>query len=121
MKLLSKKYYLLFIVFMFSALFYSNKLLSRNVPGSAYDFTFKSIDGESLPLSQFNGKPILLFNSASKCGFTSQYTGIQKIHEEYSNKGLVVIGIPSDNFNQEPGNEEEIKKFCMVNFNSGRL
>ena len=102
---------------MFSALFYSNKLLSRNVPGSAYDFTFKSIDGESLPLSQFNGKPILLFNSASKCGFTSQYSGLQKIHEKYKDNGLIVLGVPSDNFNQEPGSEKEIKEFCMVNFN----
>ena len=117
MKLLSKKYYLLFIVFIFSAFFYSNKLLSRNVPGSAYDFTFKSIDGESLPLSQFHGKPILLFNSASKCGFTSQYSGLQRIHEKYKDNGLIVLGVPSDNFNQEPGTEKEIKEFCMVNFN----
>ena len=90
---------------------------SRNAPESAYDFSFKSIDGENLPLSQFKGMPILLFNSASKCGFTSQYTGLQKIHEQYNDKGLIVIGVPSDNFNQEPGTEKEIKEFCMVNFN----
>ena len=108
--------YLLIFMMLFSFLSF-NKLYSRDVPGSVYDFTFTDIDGNNFPLSQFKGKPLLIFNSASKCGFTSQYTGIQKIHEEYSNKGLVVIGIPSDNFNQEPGNEEEIKKFCMVNFN----
>ena len=112
-----KKYYLLFVLFLFFAFFQSNKLLSRDIPGSAYDFTFKSIDGENLPLSQFKGKPILLFNSASKCGFTSQYSGLQKIHEKYKDKGLIVLGVPSDNFNQEPGSEKEIKEFCMVNFN----
>ena len=116
-KILISKFFLTFIFVMLFSFISFNNVNTREVPGSAYDFTFTDIDGKNLPLSQFKGKPLLVFNSASKCGFTSQYTGIQKIHEDYKTKGLIVIGIPSDNFNQEPGNEEDIKKFCMVNFN----
>ena len=116
-KMLKNKYTLIVIIMMFFILFSFNNINTREIPGSAYDFAFIDIDGENLPLSKYKGKPLLIFNSASKCGFTSQYTGLQKIHETYKNKGLIVIGIPSDNFNQEPGNEEDIKKFCMVNFN----
>jgi len=115
--MLKKKYILIAIIMMFFTSLSLNYTNSREIPGSAYDFAFIDIDGKNLPLGQFKGKPLLIFNSASKCGFTSQYTGLQKIHETYKNKGLIVIGIPSDNFNQEPGNEEDIKKFCMVNFN----
>ena len=115
--MIMKKYILIplfILVFSFLNLNYIN---SREEPESAYDFSFKDIDGKHFSLSQFKGKPLLIFNSASKCGFTSQYTGLQKIHENYKDKGLVVIGVPSDNFNQEPGSEKEIKEFCMVNFN----
>ena len=107
-KMLKNKYILITILIVFFYFFGLSNLDSREIPGSAYDFNFVDIDGKNLPLSQFKGKPLLIFNSASKCGFTSQYTGIQKIHETYKNKGLVVIGIPSDNFNQEPGNEDDI-------------
>ena len=109
--MIMKKYILIplfILVFSFLNLNYIN---SREEPGSAYDFSFKDIDGKHFSLSQFKGKPLLIFNSASKCGFTSQYTGLQKIHENYKDKGLVVIGVPSDNFNQEPGSEKEIKKY----------
>ena len=116
-KILKNKYILIAIAIIFFSFFSLSNVNTREIPGSAYDFTFIDIDGKNFPLSQFKGKPLLIFNSASKCGFTSQYTGIQKIHENYKNKGLIVIGVPSDNFNQEPGNEEDIKKFCMVNFN----
>ena len=116
-KMLKNKNILIAIAIIFLGFFSLSNENTREVPGSAYDFTFVDIDGKNFPLSQFKGKPLLIFNSASKCGFTSQYTGIQKIHENYKNKGLIVIGVPSDNFNQEPGSEEEIKKFCMVNFN----
>ena len=113
-----KKFSFIFVlVVMLFGLTINNNLHSKNVEGSAYNFSFKSIDGDNLPLAQFKGRPILLFNSASKCGFTSQYTGLQKIHEQYKDQGLIVIGVPSDNFNQEPGTEKEIKEFCMVNFN----
>ena len=116
-KILKNKYILIAIAIIFFSFFSLSNVNTREIPGSAYDFTFVDIDGKNFPLSQFKGKPLLIFNSASKCGFTSQYTGIQKIHENYKNKGLIVIGVPSDNFHQEPGNEEDIKKFCMVNFN----
>ena len=116
-KMLKNKYILIAMAIIFFGFFSLSNVNTREVPGSAYDFTFVDIDGKNFPLSQFKGKPLLIFNSASKCGFTSQYTGIQKIHENYKNKGLIVIGVPSDNFNQEPGSEEDIKKFCMVNFN----
>ena len=116
-KILKNKYILIAIAIIFFSFFSLSNVNTREVPGSAYDFTFVDIDGKNFPLSQFKGKPLLIFNSASKCGFTSQYTGIQKIHENYKNKGLIVIGVPSDNFHQEPGSEEDIKKFCMENFN----
>ena len=116
-KMLKNKYILITMAIIFFGFFSLSNVNTREVPGSAYDFTFVDIDGKNFPLSQFKGKPLLIFNSASKCGFTSQYTGIQKIHENYKNKGLIVIGVPSDNFHQEPGSEEDIKKFCMVNFN----
>ena len=116
-KMFKKKYILIAMAIIFFSFFSLSNVNTREIPGSAYDFTFVDIDGKNFPLSQFKGKPLLIFNSASKCGFTSQYTGIQKIHENYKNKGLIVIGVPSDNFHQEPGSEEDIKKFCMVNFN----
>ena len=116
-KILKNKFFLFTIVILLFSFFNLNNKSSGEISSSAYDFSFTDIDGKNFPLSQFRGKPLLVFNSASKCGFTSQYSGIQKIHENYKNKGLVVIGVPSDNFNQEPGSEEDIKKFCMVNFN----
>ena len=116
-KILKNKLFLITIVILLFSFFNLNNKSSGEISSSAYDFSFTDIDGKNFPLSQFRGKPLLVFNSASKCGFTSQYSGIQKIHENYKNKGLIVIGVPSDNFNQEPGSEEDIKKFCMVNFN----
>ena len=112
-----KKNFIFFTIFLMFFSFFNSKNINSRENKSAYDFSFTDIDGKNFPLSKFKVKPILIFNSASKCGFTSQYTGIQEIHENYKNKGLIVIGVPSDNFNQEPGKEEDIKKFCMVNFN----
>ena len=86
--------------------------------GSAYDYEFTSIDGEALPLEQYRGKTVLLVNTASECGFTPQYEGLQALWEKYRDQGLVVLGAPSNDFGgQEPGSEKEIKKFCEVNFN----
>jgi glutathione peroxidase len=84
---------------------------------SAYDFAFTSIEGEPLPLSDFKGKVVLLVNTASRCGFTPQYEGLQALWERYRERGLVVLGVPSNDFGgQEPGSEAEIKQFCEVNF-----
>ena len=94
-----------------------NKSMSENSK-TFYDFKINSINGEELNLSSFNGKTILLVNVASKCGFTKQYDDLQKLYENYREKGLVVVGIPSNQFGgQEPGTETEIKNFCETNFN----
>lgn len=85
---------------------------------SAYDFEFQSIDGAELPLSSFEGKTVLVVNTASRCGLTPQYEGLQSLWEKYADDGLVVLGVPANDFGaQEPGTEEEIQEFCSTNFN----
>lgn len=83
---------------------------------TAYDFKFNSIDGGKIDLSQYIGKTLIITNVASKCGFTNQYEGLQKTWDKYKDKGVVVIGVSSDDFNQELNSKEEVKKFCEVNF-----
>ena len=82
-----------------------------------YDFKINSITGDIIDLSEFKGKPVLIVNTASYCGFTKQYEDMQKLWENYREKGLVVLGIPSNSFNQEKNNNNEVKEFCEVNFN----
>ena len=85
---------------------------------SAHDFTFTSIDGAPMPLSQYQGKVVLAVNTASACGFTPQYDDLQALYESYQDQGLVVLGIPSNDFGgQEPLSADGIKEFCSVNFN----
>lgn len=85
---------------------------------SVYDFTMKDIDGKDVKLEQLKGKAILIVNVASKCGFTSQYEGLEKIYSRYKDQGLVILGFPANNFlGQEPGTNEEIKQFCSLNYN----
>ena len=85
--------------------------------GGAHAFDFVSIEGEPLPMSSFSGKVVLVVNTASKCGFTRQYSGLQELWEKYQNNGLIVLGVPSNDFgHQEPGSETEIKSFCEVNY-----
>jgi len=80
---------------------------------SVHDFTLNTIDGQTAPLSQYKGKVVLLVNVASQCGYTPQYTGLQALYEKYKGKGLVIVGVPANNFGgQEPGTNEEIKTFC---------
>ncbi|MBI1261105.1 MAG: glutathione peroxidase [Rhizobiales bacterium] len=84
---------------------------------SAYDFSFKSLTGKPLPLKQFKGQPLLIVNTASKCGFTPQYAGLEKIWHQHKADGLIVLGVPSNDFaNQEPGSADEIAEFCEINF-----
>lgn len=84
---------------------------------NAHDFAFEAIEGGPLPMSQFKGKAVLVVNTASFCGFTPQYEGLEAIYKEYRGKGLVVLGVPANNFGgQEPGTNEEIKKFCTANY-----
>jgi glutathione peroxidase len=81
---------------------------------SVHDFSLKSIDGQDLPLSSFRGKAVLLVNTASRCGFTPQYAGLESLYNQYKDRGLVVLGVPANNFGgQEPGTNEEIKSFCI--------
>lgn len=87
------------------------------VAKSAHDFDFTSIEGDPLPMSKFAGKAVLLVNTASFCGYTPQYTDLQVVWERYRERGLVVLGVPSNDFgSQEPHGEEAIKEFCTVNF-----
>jgi glutathione peroxidase len=82
-----------------------------------YDFTATSIGGRETPLEEYRGKAILVVNTASKCGFTPQYKGLEKLYEDYADKGLVVLGFPCDQFgHQEPGGEGEIEEFCQLNY-----
>jgi len=84
---------------------------------SAHDFAFVSIDGAPMPFAQYRGKAVLVVNTASQCGFTPQYAGLQKLWQSYREKGLVVLGVPSNDFGgQEPGSAQQIKEFCEVNF-----
>ena len=94
-----------------------NKGISDNSK-NFYDLKINSIDGNEINLSKFKGKTILVVNVASKCGFTKQYDDLQELYETYQKKGLIVLGIPSNQFGgQEPGSENEIKNFCETNFN----
>ncbi|MEP7209524.1 MAG: glutathione peroxidase [Alphaproteobacteria bacterium] len=84
---------------------------------NAYDFEFTGIDGEPMPLSKFKGHPVLVVNVASKCGLTPQYTGLEQLYSDYKDKGLVVLGVPCNQFmGQEPGTEEEIATFCSLTY-----
>ncbi len=84
---------------------------------TAHDFAFTSIEGKELPLSDFAGKTVLLVNTASACGLTPQYEGLQKLWDEKAKDGLVVLGVPSNDFGaQEPGSESEVQEFCQVRY-----
>jgi glutathione peroxidase len=85
---------------------------------SIYDFTLKSIDHQSVSLSSFHGKAVMLVNVASKCGYTPQYAALEKLYSTYKDRGLVIVGIPANNFmSQEPGTDAEIKTFCTNKYN----
>ncbi len=85
---------------------------------SVYEFTVDTIDGKPQSLSIHKGQVLLIVNTASKCGFTKQYTGLQSVYEKYKDRGLVVLGFPANNFGgQEPGTNEEIQHFCTTRFN----
>ena len=82
-----------------------------------YQFSAKTIDGQEISLKQFEGKVVLIVNTASKCGFTPQFKDLQELYETYKDKGLEILGFPCNQFmNQDPGSEEEIKSFCELNY-----
>ncbi len=84
---------------------------------SIHDFEALSIDGKPVSLAQFNGKPLLIVNTASACGFTPQFGGLEKLHKTYGERGLVVLGFPCNQFgSQDPGSNDEIASFCQLNY-----
>ena len=85
---------------------------------SIHEFTMNNIDGQATPLASMKGKAVLVVNVASQCGYTPQYTGLQALYEKYKGQGLVIIGVPANNFGgQEPGTNEDIKQFCSRKYN----
>ena len=97
-------------------LFFKNSAIA-NYDKIFYDFNIESISGEIINLEEYKNKVILVVNTASYCGFTKQYKDLQELWDKYKSKGLVVIGVPSNSFNQEKKNDNKVKEFCEVNFN----
>ena len=94
-----------------------NFILAKEKQMSIYDFNVKTIDGEEISMSKYKGKVLLIVNVASKCGFTSQYEGLEKLFEKYKNEDFMVLGFPSNQFaNQEPESNEKIKEFCSLTY-----
>ena len=98
-------------------MFFSKKGFSENYDKVLYDFKIESISGEIIDLNKFKNKVVLITNTASYCGFTKQYSDLQKLWQKYKEEGLIVLGVPSNSFNQEKSNEKDVKDFCEVNFN----
>ncbi len=104
------------LIALFSVLFAISANSQTELPKSIYDFSFTSLDGEQIKLSDYKGKKILLVNTASKCGYTPQYKELEELYQKYGEK-LAIIGFPANNFmNQEPGTNEEIATFCEQNY-----
>jgi glutathione peroxidase len=95
--------------------FFKNTALA-NYEKIFFDFKIDGISGKVLDLDQYKNKVVLLVNTASYCGFTKQYADLQKLWDQYNSKGLIIIGVPSNSFNQEKKSEEDVKSFCEVNF-----
>ena len=106
-----KKLLIIFLL-MFSIL----EKASANYSKLAYDFEFNSIDGNKIKLENFKNNVLIVVNVASRCGYTPQYEDLQSLWSKYKNKNVVVLGIPTNNFRQEPGNNKQIKDFCETNF-----
>ena len=98
-------------------MFFFKNNASANYDKLFYDFSIKDISGEELKFDIFKNKVVLLVNTASYCGFTKQYDELQELWDLYKSKGLIVLGVPSNSFNQEKDNNSDIKEFCEVNFN----
>ena len=98
-------------------IFFFKNIAMANYEKVFYDFQIESINGEIINFKEYENKVILLVNTASYCGFTRQSDDLQKLWDQFKSKGLIVLGIPSNSFNQEKKNNSEIKKFCEMNFN----
>ena len=106
---MKKFFFLIFMIGFFTK-------VSANYSNLAYDYSFNGIDGNKIKLDEFKNKVIVVVNVASRCGYTPQYNDLQKLWLDYEKKNLVVIGVPTNNFKQEPGSNKEIKDFCETNF-----
>ena len=98
-------------------MFFFNNVVKAEYEKTFYDLNIESITGEIINFKEYENKAVLVVNTASYCGFTSQYEELQELWDNYKSKGLVVLGIPSNTFNQEKKENDEVKKFCEVNFN----
>jgi len=98
-------------------MFLYKSTVNANYDKIFYDFKIQSISGKIINLKDFENKVILVVNTASYCGFTKQYADLQKLWDMYKEKGLIVLGIPSNSFNQEKNSDDQVKDFCQVNFN----
>ncbi len=98
-------------------MFFFKSSVSANYEKIFYDFNIESINGDLIDFDDYKGKVVLVVNTASYCGFTKQYDELQKLWDTYKSKGLIVLGIPSNSFNQEKNSNSEVKEFCEVNFN----
>ena len=106
------------IIFLLSiAMFIFKSSATANYKKKFYDFSIESITGEIINFKDYKNKVILVVNTASNCGFTKQYNELQELWDIYKEKGLIVLGVPSNSFNQEKNNNSDIKEFCEVNFN----
>ena len=106
------------VIFLLSIIMFFFKTSSTaNYEKKIYDFTIESITGEIINFKDYKNKVILVVNTASYCGFTKQYDELQELWDLYKEKGLIVLGVPSNSFNQEKNNNADVKKFCEVNFN----
>ena len=97
-------------------MFFFKTSATANYEKKIYDFSIKNIAGETIDFKDYKNKVILVVNTASYCGFTKQYDGLQTLWEKYKSKGLIVLGVPSDSFNQEKKTNKDVKEFCEVNF-----
>ena len=97
-------------------MFFFNNLVKAEYEKTFYDLNIESITGEIIDFKEYKNNAVLVVNTASYCGFTKQYEGLQKLWEKYESKGLIVLGIPSDSFNQEKKSNKDVKEFCEVNF-----
>ena len=98
-------------------MFFFKTSASANYEKKIYDFSIESITGETINFKDYRNKVILVVNTASYCGFTKQYDELQELWDLYKEKGLIVLGVPSNSFNQEKSNNSDVKEFCEVNFN----
>jgi len=104
---------IVFTIFMF----FLKNTASANYEKKFYDFSIESISGETINFNDYKNKAVLIVNTASYCGFTKQYDELQELWDLYKSRGLIVIGVPSNSFNQEKNSNNDVKEFCEVNFN----